>query len=76
MRRVIIEGYRGSISHGVYIENHIDDVDIVRIVATDPFDYWKLGRPFEVSEYKRGKFDIVIYSVKNSSGYCLREIRI
>ena len=64
MNKIIIEGFRGSISHGVYIENHIDDVDIMRIVAVNPYDYWSLKRPFETKEYQRGKFDIVVYSLK------------
>ena len=64
MNKIILEGFRGSISHGVYIANHIDDIDIVRIVAVNPYDYWSLKRPFETKEYQRGKFDIVVYSLK------------
>lgn len=64
MNKIILEGFRGSLSHGVYVKDYIDDVDIMRIVAVNPYDYWSLKKPFDNKEYKRGKFDIVIYSLK------------
>lgn len=60
---LILEGYRGSISHGVYIKNHIDDKDIFGIFIPPKecvlgLDQW------DMYEHKEGDLDILYYSLK------------
>jgi len=63
---IILEGYRGSISHGTYAptgDKSIDDKDIIGI-AIPPLDYFFGLKKFEQIEIKQNEWDILIYDIR------------
>ena len=70
--RLILEGYRGSITHGTYIpsedSNSIDDIDTIGIFVAPMSYYCGLGdikdRAFDTAEVMEGKYDRVYYDIK------------
>lgn len=63
---IILEVYRGSISHGTYIpsgDSAIDDKDTMGI-AIPPIDYYFGLKSFEQKELKVGEWDVLIYEIK------------
>lgn len=62
---LILEGYRGSISHGTYVPTNtgIDDKDIIGVVIP-PIRYFLGFDRFEQIERKIEEWDIVIYEVR------------
>jgi predicted nucleotidyltransferase len=69
-KHCILLGYRGSVAHGMKIENTdpncIDDVDFLS-VAVLPEDYYlglKTYGSDGTKEIKRDEYDIVIYEIK------------
>ncbi len=64
--QLILEGLRGSQSHGTFDPGHpdsIDDVDYMGIVVMPPVYYTGL-RNFETAEIKDGPNDIVVYEIR------------
>ena len=60
---IILMGYRGSIAHGTYIPDHIDDKDIWAIVIP-PIDYtWGL-KQYDHTQIQRGDIDLVVYDIR------------
>jgi len=70
--RIILEGYRGSITHGTYIPsedpNSIDDIDTIGIFVAPMKYYCGLGnirdKAFDTAEIMEGKYDRIYYDVK------------
>jgi len=68
---IILEGYRGSISHGVYIPNYIDDKDIFGIFI--PTKEYIIGLKYwELYEYQENEFDYLYYSIKKFFNLALK----
>ena len=64
--RAILIGYRGSIAHGTYKPNHIDDKDVI-VVIIPPIEYYFGLRQFGgrgTKELKRGCWDVVVYEFR------------
>ena len=60
---IILMGYRGSMAHGTYIPNHIDDKDIWAIVIP-PIDYtWGL-KHYDNTQIQREDLDLVAYDIR------------
>jgi predicted nucleotidyltransferase len=62
----ILVGYRGSIAHGMYTPDSIDDKDVMSI-CVPPIEYYYGLREYGskgTQEIKRGEWDIVIYEAK------------
>lgn len=64
-------GLMGSLSHGTYIPDHIDDVDIMGIYCPRPEDLVGLGR-HEHSVWAQDELDIVAYSLGKMVGLLLK----
>jgi len=63
---IVLEGYRGSISHGTYVptgDSAIDDKDIIG-VAIPPIEYYFGLKKFEQKELKINEWDILIYDIR------------
>ena len=61
--RIILEGYRGSISHGVYVKDWIDDKDIMGIFV--PPKECIIGlTEWEHHESKENEYDYVYYNLR------------
>jgi len=63
LNSLIMLGYRGSIAHGTYVPQHIDDVDICGI-CIPPKDYILGLKKFEQIEIKQFEYDILIYDIR------------
>lgn len=70
--RIILEGYRGSITHGTYVPsedpNSVDDIDTIGIFVA-PISYYcgleSVKDPgFDSAEIMEGKYDRVYYDVR------------
>jgi len=60
---IILMGYRGSMAHGTYIPNHIDDKDIWAIVIP-PIDYtWGL-KHYEHTQTQQEDIDLLVYDIR------------
>jgi predicted nucleotidyltransferase len=70
-KELILEGYRGSVSMGMYMENHIDDKDIFGIFVP-PKDYVIGLNIWEVYEHKENEWDILHYSLKKFISLALK----
>lgn len=68
---IILEGYRGSISHGVYIPDHIDDKDIFGIFVP-PKEYIIGLNTWEIYEHKEDEWDILHYSIRKFFSLALK----
>lgn len=67
--RLILMGYRGSISHGTQLENSIDDIDLIGVYIAPPeFYYGWQGR--DTIELFEGDYDIVLYELKKFLYLC------
>jgi len=64
----ILSGYRGSIAHGTYVPDHIDDKDVMAVCVPDVEWYFGLGsQAFPANgtkEIKKDEWDIVAYEAK------------
>lgn len=60
---IILEGYRGSISHGVYVKDWVDDKDIFGIFVP-PKEYIIGLNHWELYEHQEKEFDYLYYSIK------------
>jgi len=68
---IILEGYRGSISHGVYVKDHIDDKDIFGIFI--PSKEYIIGlKEYEHYEKQIKEWDVLYYSLKKFIGLALK----
>lgn len=66
----ILHAYRGSIAHGTYIPNHIDDIDTMAI-CVPPNDYYYGLRTFGsrgTQEIAQDQWDIVVYEARKAIG--------
>lgn len=62
-KEIILEGYRGSISMGMYLKNWIDDKDIFGIFV--PPKKYILGlEKWEIYEHKEGEYDWLYYNLQ------------
>jgi len=59
----ILLGYRGSISHGTYVPNKIDDKDILGIVIP-PQEYMYGLKHYELTEKFVEEIDMVVYEIR------------
>lgn len=71
MRYSILEGYRGSHSHGTYIPgtdpNSVDDIDIFRVVVQPEEYYLGLGSYLKTQEHYEtfiGQYDVLVYDIR------------
>jgi len=60
---IILEGYRGSISHGVYVKDHIDDKDIFGVYIPPP-EYIIGLKQKDHYEKQKDEWDVLYYSLK------------
>lgn len=60
---VILEGYRGSISHGVYVKGYIDDKDLFGVFIP-PKEYIMGLKEYDHYEKQNGEWDVLYYSLK------------
>lgn len=70
-QKLILCGYRGSISHGTYIPDtapdSVDDIDIMGVYLAPPKFYIGLGRGRRYQkaiEHLHGKYDVVYYELR------------
>jgi len=71
-KRIILEGYRGSMTHGTYVPssdpNSIDDIDTIGIFVAPMNYYCGLGdisdKSFDTKEMMEGKYDRIYYDIK------------
>lgn len=68
---IILEGYRGSVSHGVYVKDYIDDKDIFGIFIPPKKYIIGLGK-WEMYEKKEDDLDILYYSIRKFFHLALR----
>lgn len=62
-KNIILMGFRGSIAHGTYIPNHIDDKDIWAIVIP-PIDYtWGL-KQYDHTQIQQKDIDLLVYDIR------------
>lgn len=72
---LILEGIRGSQSHGTYVPQHpdsVDDEDLMGICIM-PLSYYCGLDHFETQEIKEGRYDHVIYDFKKFIGLLLKQ---
>lgn len=62
-KHIVLEGYRGSISHGVYVKDYIDDKDIFGIFVP-PKEYIIGLKKWEMYEKQEGDLDILYYNIQ------------
>ncbi len=68
---IILEGYRGSISHGVYVKDFIDDKDVFGIFIP-PKEYVIGLNHWELYEHQEKEFDYLYYSIKKFFSLALK----
>jgi len=68
----ILLGYRGSISHGMYVPNtnpdSIDDIDLMGVYINPPDYYVGMNRYKDVTEHFVEQWDVVNYELKKFVG--------
>jgi predicted nucleotidyltransferase len=64
-------GVMGSLSHGTYVENHIDDIDYMGIVLPPVRHIIGLGE-WQHWVHKKDEWDVVLYSVRKMVGLLLK----
>jgi predicted nucleotidyltransferase len=69
--QIILEGYRGSISHGVYVPDHIDDKDVFGIFIP-PKEYLIGLDTWDHYESVEAEWDYLYYSIKKFFDLALR----
>ena len=73
--QIILEGIRGSQSHGTYVPTHpdsIDDEDLIAIVIM-PMDHYFGLKHFDTKEIKYERYDLVVYELKKFIGLLLKQ---
>ncbi len=70
----VILGYRGSLAHGTYIPEHIDDKDIMGVLKL-PISYYfgldQFGKK-NTKEIMEGEYDIVFYEIRKFCNLLLK----
>jgi uncharacterized protein len=69
--RLIALGVIGSLSHGTYLPDHIDDVDYMGIVIPPARDLIGLGQ-WQHWVHKKDEWDVVLYSLRKIVGLLLK----
>ena len=69
----VLSGYRGSIAHGTYIPDHIDDKDVMAVCVPDIIWYFGIHEAYPgnrqfpsngTHEIKKDEWDIVVYEAR------------
>lgn len=68
---VLALGVMGSLSHGTYVEGHIDDVDYMGVVLPPAQHIIGLGQ-WQHWVHKKDEWDVVLYSLRKMVGLLLK----
>lgn len=59
-----ILAYRGSLAHGTYIPDHIDDIDLMGVFTHRKEYYWGIIEEKDTQDFWIEEYDIVLYELK------------